>query len=150
MTRNVLLAKVSKATTSIFIYGTLRPPRPESQPDDSRFYSEIAPYVVSATPARVEGAVLYDLGAYPCARPGTGTVYGEALQVKPEALAIADRIEGHPHLFERQPVAVQTDAGTEQAWLYWASPELIEDCPRIVSGDWFARKERKDTNVTHG
>jgi gamma-glutamylcyclotransferase (GGCT)/AIG2-like uncharacterized protein YtfP len=118
---------------NIFVYGTLRPPRPGTRPDDSRFYSEIAPYVVSATPARVEGAVLHEHGAYPCARPGTGTVHGEVLQVKPEALAIADRIEGHPHLFERQRVAVQTDAGTEEAWLYWASPELIEGCPRITS-----------------
>lgn len=127
---------------NIFVYGTLRPPRPETLPDDSRFYPEIAPYVVRATPARVEGAVLYNHGAYPCARPGTGTVYGEVLQVKPEALAIADRIEGHPHLFERQRIAAHTDAGTEQAWIYWASPELIANCPRIPSGDWFVR-ERK-------
>lgn len=86
--------------------------------------------------------MLYDHGAYPCARPGTGTVYGELLQVKPEALAIADRIEGHPHLFERQRVVVQTNAGTEEAWIYWASPELIEAYPRIPSGDWYVR-ERK-------
>jgi hypothetical protein len=72
-------------TKNIFVYGTLRSPRPGKRPDDSRFYPEIAPYVVSATPARVEGAVLYDHGAYPCARPGTGTIYGEVLQVKPEA-----------------------------------------------------------------
>jgi gamma-glutamylcyclotransferase (GGCT)/AIG2-like uncharacterized protein YtfP len=142
---------MSKITSiNIFVYGTLRPPRPGTRPDDSRFYPEIAPHVVSATPARVEGVVLYDHGAYPCARSGTGTVYGELLQVKPEALAIADRIEGHPHLFERQRVAVNTNTGTEDAWIYWASLELIEDCPRIASGDWFARKERKDTNVTYG
>lgn len=137
-------------TTKIFVYGTLRPPRPGTRPDDSRFYPEIALYVVRATPARVEGAELYDHGEYPCARPGTGTVYGEVLQVRPEALAIADRIEGHPHLFERQHVTFFTDAGTKEAWLYWASPELIEDCPRIASGNWFARQQRKDNKVTYG
>jgi gamma-glutamylcyclotransferase (GGCT)/AIG2-like uncharacterized protein YtfP len=135
---------------NIFVYGTLRPPRPGTQPDDSRFYPDFAPYVVNATPARIERAVLYDHGAYPCARPGTGTVYGELLQVKPEARAIADRIEGHPHLFERQRIAAHTNAGTEDAWIYWASPELIEDCPRIASGDWFAHKQRKDTKITYG
>ena len=67
-----------------------------------------------------------------------------------EALAIADRIEGHPHLFERQRVAAQTDVGTKEAWLYWASPALIEDCSRIASGDWFARQQRKDNKVTYG
>lgn len=126
----------------VFVYGTLRPPQPETRPEDSRFYPEIAPYVASATPARVEGAVLYDHGAYPCARPGKGTVHGELLQVRPAALAIADRIEGHPHLFERQRVAVHTATGTEEAWIYWASPELIENCSRIASGDWFARQQR--------
>ena len=54
-------------TKNIFVYGTLGPPRLGTQPGDSRFYPEIAPYVFSATPARVEGAVLYDHGAYPCA-----------------------------------------------------------------------------------
>jgi gamma-glutamylcyclotransferase (GGCT)/AIG2-like uncharacterized protein YtfP len=141
---------MSKKNINIFFYGTLRPPRPGSQPEDPRFYREIAPYVVSATPVRVEGAVLYDHGAYPCARPGGGTVYGDLLQVKPAVLAIADRIEGHPHLFERQRGAVHTDAGTEDAWIYWASLELIEDCARIAGGDWFARKQRKDTNVPYG
>ena len=83
---------------NIFVYGTLRPPQPETQPNDSRFYPEIAPYGVSATPARVEGAELYDHGEYP----------------------------------------------------YWASPALIEDCPRIASGNWFARQQRKETNITYG
>ncbi|MGC9398807.1 MAG: gamma-glutamylcyclotransferase family protein [Anaerolineae bacterium] len=124
-------------TEQLFVYGTLRPPRPGARAEHSRFYPALAPYVLSATPARIEDAALYDLGVFPGARPGDGTVHGDLLKVRPEALDLTDQIEGHPRLFRRRRLTVQTEAGAVVAWIYWAPRDLVADAPRIVEGDWF-------------
>jgi gamma-glutamylcyclotransferase (GGCT)/AIG2-like uncharacterized protein YtfP len=124
---------------SIFVYGTLRPPRPGRPGDDSFFYHRIAPYVRSAIPARLPGADLYDLGAYPAARPGQAVLHGDLLRIQPAALPLMDRIEGHPDLFRRERVTVRTGAGPAAAWIYWARPEMVAGKPLIPGGDWLAR-----------
>jgi gamma-glutamylcyclotransferase (GGCT)/AIG2-like uncharacterized protein YtfP len=99
----------------------------------------IAPYVLEATSARLPGAALYDLGAFPGARPDEGILHGDLLRVQPQALALADQCEGHPDFFHRQEVTVHTARGQAQAWVYWAPARLTEGQPRIAGGDWFAR-----------
>jgi gamma-glutamylcyclotransferase (GGCT)/AIG2-like uncharacterized protein YtfP len=130
---------VSNQTVHLFVYGTLRPPRAGARADDSRLYPAIAPYVLEAVPARLPGATLYDLGAYPGARPGEGTLYGDLLYVRPPALDLADRCEGHPDFFHRQEVMVQTSTGLVQTWIYWAPARLVDGQPRIAGGNWFDR-----------
>lgn len=131
---------------SIFVYGTLRPPRPGTSGEDSRFYPQIAPYVLTVEPAWLLDAELYDLGAFPGARRGEGVVYGDLLRAQPSVLPIVDAIEGHPQLFCRQKVTVHTHEETTEAWVYWATPELTSDGRPIPCGDWFERERTIDVN----
>lgn len=128
-------------TERVFVYGTLRPPQPGTDPDDSRYYPRVAAYVQSVAPARLSGAVLYDLGAYPAARPGEGVIHGELLTIAPAALQIMDQIEGHPRFFYREQVSVQSKEHTLTAWIYWAPEPLVAGRGRIPGGDWFRRSE---------
>jgi gamma-glutamylcyclotransferase (GGCT)/AIG2-like uncharacterized protein YtfP len=123
----------------VFVYGTLRPPRDETPLGESRFYPQISPYVRTVRAARLPQAVLYDLGAYPAARPGEGIVHGDLLTVGERALAVMDRIEGHPAFFRRQQEMVHTEDGAVRAWVYWGPEDLPDGKRRILSGDWFER-----------
>ena len=131
----------------LFVYGTLRPSRPDVSSDASRFYSQIARYVYAATPASLPEAELYDCGRYPAARPGRGVVRGDLLTIAPAALAVADHIEGHPDFFRRSRVTVQTAAGSTPAWVYWAPEKFATGRPRIVSGDWFDRATQSQDSM---
>lgn len=123
----------------LFVYGTLRPPQPDSNPDDSRYYTRVSPFIQNITPARLPHAVLYDLGTYPGARPGEGAIVGELLTVAPAAIHILDQHEGHPHFFYRERVRVEIAQGAVEAWIYFAPESLINDhCP-ISNGDWLRR-----------
>lgn len=123
----------------VFVYGTLRPPKPDTPDDDSRYYPQIADYIQAVALAQLPDAALYDLGAYPALRPGEGMVHGELLTVEPVALAIMDRIEGHPAFYRRDRAVVHTQDGPAEAWVYWAPDGLSEGHPRITGGDWFRR-----------
>lgn len=125
----------------VFVYGTLRPPQVGTLDADSRYYFEVKSHIESAQPAWIHRADLYNLGTYPAARPGQATVYGDLLTLAPHALAITDRIEGHPQFFTRERVEVQTATGSTQAWIYWAPGSLIIGMQRISCGDWFKRNE---------
>lgn len=124
----------------LFVYGTLRPPKPNTLPEDARYYPAIAALIRSHQPATLAGAALYDLGAYPAATPGEGVIQGDLLQIEATALPIADRIEGHPTFFRRAAVTVQTAQGEVNAWIYWAPPGLTTGRARIVDGNWFTRE----------
>jgi len=128
----------------LFTYGTLRPPQPYTSPEDSRYYPAIADLILAHQPATLAGGVLYDLGAYPAARPGAGILYGDLLHLDPAALPIADRIEGHPTFFQRKRVTVQTGDGNIEAWIYWAPAGLVVGKPLISGGDWFGRQDAKE------
>lgn len=128
----------------IFVYGTLRPPRAGTPSADSRYHPAIADHIRSAQPATLAGADLYDLGAYPAAVPGAGTLHGDLLAMTPDALPIADRIEGHPTFYKRTEVTVQTDDGPATAWAYWGPPGIEVGRRRIGSGDWFTRAAADD------
>jgi gamma-glutamylcyclotransferase (GGCT)/AIG2-like uncharacterized protein YtfP len=129
----------SSSAERVFVYGTLRPPRPGRPAGDTFFYERIAAHVRRAIPARLPGAILFDLGAYPAARPGEGLLHGDLLTVEPAALVLMDRIEGHPDFFRRARVSVQTGDGPVEAWIYWAGDALVAGKPRIAGGDWLAR-----------
>ncbi len=130
----------------IFVYGTLRPPQKNTPLEDSRYYPRVAPYLISTEWAVLDGADLYDLGSYPAARPGQHTIRGEVLGVAPEALALLDRIEGHPLFFRRERVSVRAGDRELEAWIYWAPESLVQGRRRILSGDWFDR----DPGLTAG
>jgi gamma-glutamylcyclotransferase (GGCT)/AIG2-like uncharacterized protein YtfP len=123
----------------LFVYGTLRPPQPDSHPDDSRYYARVSSYIQAITPARLPNTDLYDLGTYPGARPGQGEIVGEILRLAPAALTILDAIEGHPHFFYRTRTTAQTADGSREVWIYYAPASLINGhCP-IPNGDWLRR-----------
>jgi len=127
----------------LFVYGTLRPPQPDSNPDDSRYYSRVAPYLHSVTPARLNDANLYDLGTYPGARPGEAFILGEILTVAPAVIEILDQIEGHPHFFYREWITAETPNGPMDAWIYYAPESLTAGQCLIPNGDWLRRGQAK-------
>jgi gamma-glutamylaminecyclotransferase len=129
---------------TLFVYGTLRPPQSNTPVDDSRYFSSIADHVLAHQPASVAGADLYDLGSYPAAIPGQGTLVGDLLQVESAALSIADRIEGHPTFYRRARVTAQTDDGDVEAWIYWAPAGLATGKRHVQNGDWFQRHHLPD------
>jgi gamma-glutamylcyclotransferase (GGCT)/AIG2-like uncharacterized protein YtfP/general stress protein 26 len=139
----IIYARLSGAQmrdeTYIFAYGTLRPPHPDTAQEDSRYYPQIAGYLLESRPADLLNATLFDLGSYPAARPGPGIVHGDLLRLDIAALAILDRIEGHPVFYSREKALVQIEGEQIEAWVYWA-PEGIENAGvPIGSGDWFDR-----------
>lgn len=125
----------------VFVYGTLRPPLPNTPANDVRYYPKIAAHVQSATPAQLLNGALYDLGTYPGVTRGADVVHGELLTVNAGALPIMDRIEGHPIFFRREKTDIHTDNGPVTAWIYWASKGLVLGRPRITNGDWLRRSE---------
>lgn len=125
----------------IFVYGTLRPPQSHSSKHDSRYYFHIDRYIKAAESARIEQADLFNLGAYPAARPGEGIIYGDLLTLEAQALPIIDRIEGHPKFFRRENVDVITGSGQTRAWIYWAARGLVVGMRRISCGDWLRRQD---------
>lgn len=125
---------------NVFVYGTLRPPQPNTTPADSRYYPEVARCVKTVTPAWLPAADVFDAGSYPAIIRGSGVVYGELLGVQPRALEIMDRIEGHPTFYKRERVQVETDHGPEAAWVYWAPRGLVIGRPQIINGDWLHRQ----------
>lgn len=132
----------------VFVYGTLRPPRPGQDPADSMYYPAVAHQVIRTIPAWLEGAVLYDFGAYPGAYPGRGRIVGDLLAVRPPALAEMDRIEQEGYEYRRAQVTVHTPDGPREAWIYWAPPHWQHRGRPIPSGDWFRRREPPQTS--HG
>ncbi|GAB4578797.1 MAG: hypothetical protein Fur0022_15340 [Anaerolineales bacterium] len=129
----------------LFVYGTLRPPQPDSNPDDSRYYSRVSPYIQDITAARVPHTVLVDLGTYPGARPGNGELIGEVLTIAPAALDILDQHEGHPHFFYREKIIAHTANGPIEAWIYYAPESLTNGHCLIPNGDWLRRGQVQPT-----
>ena len=124
---------------NVFVYGTLRPPRSGAPARATCNNPYVAPYVETATPARLLDANLFDTGGFPVARPGTGVVHGDLLTVTPRGVAMMDQIEGHPNFFRRERVQVETEGGPVEAWIYWGPENLAARSPQIESGDWFER-----------
>ncbi len=125
----------------VFVYGTLRP--------GGAAFGRIALFVKKIERAILEGADLYDLGTYPMALPGNGSMIGELLTLHSETYAYAlhrlDRYEGYDAtrddgLYLRRRVTVIAAEGRAvAAWTYLGTPAAFADSPRIPGGDWLAR-----------
>jgi gamma-glutamylcyclotransferase (GGCT)/AIG2-like uncharacterized protein YtfP len=113
-------------TERLFVYGLLRKGE------------RLAPFLGNARfvgAARVRGHDLLDLGSYPAAVPGEGTVVGEVYEL--DALDLLDEAEGvheDPPLYRRVRVA----ALGAPAWMYVYARDPGA-APRIPSGDWLRR-----------
>jgi len=100
-------------------------------------------------PCRFAG-ILYDLGRFPGAVPGEGTVHGELLHLHdPDVWTVLDRYEGYDpdregeSLFVRRTVNLRKPAD-QAAWVYWFNGDP-EGRPQVASGRWgdYVRGERK-------
>ena len=124
------------SSTFLFVYGTLRPPIPGSEKILSFNYPKILPFLRGEVDAVLEGADLYDLGSFPAAIPGTNRLKGVVLELDPAAFDVLDPLEGHPDLYYREEVVVETAKGARTAWIYWAPEDLAHTGTLLVSGDW--------------
>ncbi|MFB6098311.1 MAG: gamma-glutamylcyclotransferase [Salinibacter sp.] len=87
--------------------------------------------------------ILYDLGRFPGAVSGDGTVHGELLRLRdPRVWSVLDRYEGYDadreadSLFVRRRVSLQVPAD-QSAWVYWFNGDPTGR-PQVPSGDWVA------------
>lgn len=84
-------------------------------------------------PVRVESFVLHDLGPFPMAVHGPGHLFGELYRVDTATLALLDRLEGVPRLYQRwrcRPV------GGPWAWIYVGTSRQVRHSPRLADGRW--------------
>lgn len=119
--------------TRVFVYGTLR-----TGERNHDFLAGAARVAADRTPARY---TLVDLGAYPAAVVGGATaIVGEVFEVDAATLARLDRLEGHPHLYQRMPVRLTS---RRIAVMYVMAAAQAEGGPAIAGGDWLARPVRR-------
>lgn len=124
--------------TLVFVYGTLLTGEP-----NHRFLTH-ARYVA---PAVAPGYALYSLGPYPAMAAGDADAFavGEVWEVGPVTLAALDRLEGHPHHYQRTPITVVAEvggAGNMSVEAYVRSDTRLAGLPRITDGDWKAHVRR--------
>lgn len=99
---------------NLFVYGTLKYGFPNHHfLEDSQFlYSGF-----------IRGTLLH-LGGYPGLIRGTGQVFGEYYLVDDKLIPALDRLEGHPHLFERTLIDHENEEGPFTVYLYQARDDL--------------------------
>lgn len=107
----------------VFVYGTLKRGELRHASIQGKFLGS----------AKAPGWVLRDLGAFPAATPGPGTIYGELYEV--DSLATLDVVEGYPHLYNRVDTNVYVASKEHRAWIYFMEES---DAPIIESGVWDA------------
>lgn len=113
----------------LFVYGTLMRGEPNHPLLDG------CPFL--GTGRTPPAFLLVDCGAYPAlVAAGSTAVVGELYQVDPATLAAVDDLEGHPHLYRRQPIPLAGDATAEA---YLMDPVTAAGLPPIPSGDWRRR-----------
>lgn len=113
-------------TVRVFVYGTLRAGEPNHDLLDGQ---------ILVRHART-GPVyeLVDLGPFPAMVGGGRTsVVGEVYEIDRSTLAALDRLEGHPRLYQRQPIVLEDG---DEALAYLFRRERVRGRPRIDSGDW--------------
>lgn len=108
----------------VFVYGTLL--RGESNADVLGDARRLGRHVTAPV------YTLYDLGAYPGARPdGLTAIVGEVYAIGPNHLDRLDMLEDYPRLYWRERI----DTSFGPAWIY-----LVNDVPAhalvIADGHW--------------
>lgn len=112
-------------SSQIFVYGTLQ--RASAHP----MAVQLRHRARWLGPARLR-ARLYDLGVYPAAVQGRGTVHGELFDLADsELLERLDAYEGPD--YRRRLSVVQAGAGPSLAWVYWFEAAL-GDARELVEG----------------
>lgn len=128
----------------IFVYGSLR--RGESNHDV--WFTRGATLVADG---RIQGAELVNLGGYCCilqVDDRTRAVVGEVYDLTPDLFQEIEAMESEAR-YVRRPVEVYvgsesngTSPITADAYVYSGS-ESLADRPRIESGDWTQRENRR-------
>ncbi|NRD68041.1 gamma-glutamylcyclotransferase [Corallococcus exiguus] len=124
----------ASAPTRIFAYGTLLSGEPNHR---------LLRGARLIGPARTQPRFsLYDYGPFPTlASGGRHAVAGELYEVDALMLAALDRLEGHPHFYQRSPIALD-GAGRVEAYLF--PKGRLAGRPIIESGCWRTHlKEKK-------
>lgn len=128
----------------LFVYGTLM------QGEDNPVRQELEAGTELVGRATMSGARLYAVDWHPAAVPSPNAVdvvHGEVylLRDSERVIEALDRYEGcapddpEPRYFRRVARSVEVDGGeTVQAWVYLWN-RLVEELPRIPSGDWRTR-----------
>ncbi len=132
---------MDEGTIPLFVYGTLMAGEPA--------HPLLAAAIVRSTPARLAGAVLHDLGAYPAAVVGTGDVYGEVHWLTAAAfdavIARLDAYEGEEYRRLCCPVWPHDGAPAIHAWVYLAEPAAMARYPVIATGRWPGVRHARST-----
>jgi len=118
-------------TQLVFVYGTLK--RGQSNHhwlSGARWQGEVA----------LAGLVLHDLGPFPMAVEGEGTVRGELYAVDAAGLARLDVLEGHPRLYNR---LIRPLPDGRQAWVYVGRAAQVRHAPQLPDGDWQGRSQSR-------
>jgi gamma-glutamylcyclotransferase (GGCT)/AIG2-like uncharacterized protein YtfP len=111
----------------VFVYGTLK------RGHGNHHWLAGAPFLGDA---ELPDVVLHDLGPFPMAVPGEGTVIGEVYRIDAAALARLDRLEGFPRLYDRQLLSLSDG---RQAWVYLGRPRQVRHAPQVDGGSWHPR-----------
>lgn len=116
----------------LFVYGTLM--------RGERAHSLLAPQVTHASDAILDGASLYDLGRYPLAARGSGSVAGEILWLSLEGyedtLTRLDRYEGSEYTRVQVDVRLSDAHSSVTAWTYLGRQAPAARAALIPHGDW--------------
>jgi gamma-glutamylcyclotransferase (GGCT)/AIG2-like uncharacterized protein YtfP len=84
----------------------------------------------------LEGYELYNLGHYPAAVPGNGTIYCEVYRINSSIMTELDELKSNTKDYRRELIA--TPYGSAWIYLYIRSLNGVE---RISNGDWVRRNE---------
>jgi gamma-glutamylcyclotransferase (GGCT)/AIG2-like uncharacterized protein YtfP len=85
--------------------------------------------------ATLTGFDMYQVSSFPAIVVGEGGVKGEIYLVDNATLARLDRLEGHPRMYRREVVTVQSGSCLFDVWVYvWQGP--VDYLAPVPSGDW--------------
>lgn len=117
----------------LFVYGTLMTDQPA--------FDLITGAVERSVRAWLPGLALYNVGRYPLAAPGEGTVYGEIHWLRQagyvELLKELELYEGPEYRRTRHLAFTDgEDQGAIEVWVFTGGLEYASRLPRIPSGDW--------------
>jgi len=110
----------------VFVYGSLR------RGFSNHRFLESASYLGEATTA--PHYRLVSLGAFPGMTPGLSVVRGEVYEVDADTLRRLDALEGHPHFYRRERVALDGFPGACEAYVL-PNAKAVQ-FPTVWTGDW--------------
>lgn len=110
----------------VFVYGSLRRGMHNHRVmGESEFLAE----------ATLTGFSMFQVSSFPAIVEGNGSVKGELYLVDDATLARLDRLEGHPRMYRREMVTVQSGDVLAQVWAYvWQ--QSVDRLTPVSSGDW--------------